>query len=72
MRRVAIERLRITGLAGRAPTRAEVEVALRSALAAADPAASADPPRRIEGGRTLAEAGAALGRALGAGTGTRR
>ncbi|WP_337875078.1 hypothetical protein [Elioraea sp.] len=62
---VRIERLRIVGLAGRAPARAEVEAALREALVRIAPSSSAEPPRRIAGGRTLAEAGAALARALG-------
>ncbi|TQF83416.1 hypothetical protein FK498_02860 [Elioraea sp. Yellowstone] len=65
MTRLRIERLRIAGLAGRAPERAEVEAALRGALARISPPSSAEPPRGLAGGRTLAEAGAALARALG-------
>lgn len=72
MRRVVIERLRIAGLAGRAPTRAEVAAALRAALSGEATAVAPAPPRRIAGGRSLAEAGSALARALGVEKAARR
>jgi hypothetical protein len=61
MTRVVIERLRILGLGGRAPTRTEVEAALRNALATVAPA-TARPTRsaRVGGGQTLEQAAAAV------------
>jgi hypothetical protein len=65
MTRIVIERLRILGLGGRAPTRTEVEAALRSALATVAPA-TARPVRSasIGGGRTLERAAASVADAV--------
>ena len=66
-RRVVIDTLRLTGLTGPAPTRAEVEAAVRRALAAR-PAQRGAPVRRVDRphGTTLASAAeAAVGAAFG-------
>lgn len=64
MRRIVIERLRIAGLTGRPPGRAEIEAALKRALAAKT-VVPEPPPRRVSGGHTLADAASALATALG-------
>lgn len=65
MTRLVIERLRILGLHGHAPTRTEVEVAVRRALTRTDPHQASSASRlRIEGGRTLADAAEALAAAV--------
>ena len=67
MTRVVIDRLRILGLQGRAPTRAEVEAALRQALASrgATPVAQdrrvTQPAGTTLGGATEAAVAAAFG-----------
>lgn len=69
-RRVAIDQLRITGIAGRAPTRAEIEAALARALAdrtagAAPKAASIRDGRiALPTGATLADAARAVAAAV--------
>ncbi|WP_439578153.1 hypothetical protein [Elioraea sp.] len=73
MTTVAIRRLRINGLAGRAPSRAEVEAALRRALAQGVP--DTTPPAaalRIDGGRTLGQATDAVAAAIAGLKGGRR
>jgi hypothetical protein len=65
MRRIVIERLRIAGLTGRPPGRAEIEAALKRALAAQTVVPDTPPPRRVSGGHTLADAANALATALG-------
>mgnify|MGYP007011850216 FL=1 len=65
MTRVVIERLRILGLGGRAPTPTEIEAALRGALATVAPA-TARPARMasVSGGQTLEQAAAAVADAV--------
>lgn len=71
MSRLVIRKLRILGLAGRTPARSEIETTIRGALAGAPAAVAQDPPRRLDGGRTLGDAAGALAAALGTRKGTR-
>ncbi len=71
MTRVVIRKLRILGLAGRPPTRLEIETTARRALAGPAASVANDAPLRIDGGRTLDDAAGALAAALGARKGGR-
>ncbi len=65
-RRVMIERLRITGLAGRAPSKPEIEAALTRAFAAQPGTPSIAPrgPVTLSHGATLGDAAVAAARSV--------
>jgi hypothetical protein len=65
MSRLVIRKLRILGLAGRPPAQADVEATIRGALAGTPAAVAPDPPRRLNGGRTLGDAADAIASAIG-------
>lgn len=60
MSRLVIRKLRILGLAGRPPARPEIETTIRGALAGTPATVAQDPPRRLDGGRTLDDAARAI------------